>query len=104
MNPKKNKTKHRANKRLLAMVVIAALLLIVPLIAMQFTDQVNWHFADFAVMAILLFGVGLSCELVLRKFKKPIFRICLCVFLFIAFCLIWVELAVGIFGSPFAGS
>ena len=57
-------------KRLIIIVLTAVILLLIPLIAMQFTDEVNWTLFDFVVMGILLLGTGLLCELVLRKMKK----------------------------------
>jgi hypothetical protein len=55
-------------------------------------------------MGVLLFGTGLACELVLRKVKKPVHRLLVCGAILFALFLVWAELAVGIFGSPFAGS
>ncbi len=82
----------------------AVSLLLVPLIAMQFTSEVRWTFFDFVVAGVLLTGTGLVCELVLRVFRKKPYRIAgILLVLFICF-LIWAELAVGIFGTPFAGS
>ena len=82
----------------------AVSLLLVPLIAMQFTSEVSWTFFDFVVAGVLLTGTGLVCELVLRAFRKKPYRIAgILLVLFICF-LIWAELAVGIFGTPFAGS
>jgi hypothetical protein len=92
------------NKRLIGIVLIVALLLLIPLIAMQFTDEVDWSPFDFIVMGVLLFGTGLMCEFVLRKVKKARYRVALVGAILIAFLLIWAELAVGIFGTPFAGS
>lgn len=92
------------NKRLIAIVLTAAFLLLVPFIAMQFTDEVNWTLSDFIVAGILLFGTGLTCELVMRKVKKIEYRIAICAAILAALLLIWIELAVGIFGTPFAGS
>ena len=92
------------NKRLIIILLSAALLLLIPLIAMQFSDQVNWLPFDFLVMSILLLSTGLIFELVLRKLKKFEYRIILCVAILATFFLIWAELAVGIFGTPFAGS
>jgi hypothetical protein len=37
--------------------------LLVPLVAMQFTDQVDWDWHDFAIMGGALFSVGLVWEL-----------------------------------------
>ena len=92
------------NKRLIGIVLTVALLLLVPLIAMQFTDEVNWDVSDFVVAGVLLLGTGLLCELVLRSVKQSRYRIAICAVILAALFLIWAELAVGIFGTPFAGS
>lgn len=92
------------NKRLTALLSAAAFLLLIPLIAMQFTDEVQWSLFDFVIMGVLLMGTGLLCELVLRNVKKFGSRLILCGFILITFLLIWAELAVGIFGTPFAGN
>jgi hypothetical protein len=84
-------------------VLIVAILLLIPLIAMQFTNEVNWNLLDFIVSGVLLLGTGLLCEFVLRKVKKIRLRIVICVALLIMLLLIWAELAVGIFGSLFSG-
>ena len=91
------------NKRLIGIVLTVALLLLIPLIAMQFTDEVEWTLFDFVVAGGLLLGTGLLCELVLRKVKKTEYRIAICLALLAALVLIWAELAVGIFGTPIAG-
>ena len=92
------------NKRLIGIVLTVVLLLLIPLIAMQFTDEVDWKLPDFVIMGVLLLGTGLLCELVMRKVKKMEHRLLICGALLIALFLIWAELAVGIFGTPFAGS
>ena len=92
------------NKRLIAILLTVAVLLLIPLIAMQFTDEVNWTLSDFVVMGILLLGTGLMCEFLLRKVKKIGYRVVFVGIVLTAFLLIWLELAVGIFGTPFAGS
>ena len=91
------------NKRLVGIILAVALLLLIPLIAMQFTDNVNWNLFDFIVAGVLLFGTGLACELVLRKVKKIHHRVILCATLLAVLFIIWVELAVGIFGTPLGG-
>ena len=73
----------------------------IPLIAMHFTDEVNWTQFDFAVAGVLLIGTGLMCELVMRKINKIKYRIVICVALLVALLLVWVELAVALFGTPF---
>ena len=92
------------NKRLIIIVLTTVILLLIPLIAMQFTDEVNWTPIDFVVAGVLLLGTGLMCELVIRKVKKIEYRIAICVSLLVVLLLIWAELAVGIFGTPFGGS
>lgn len=92
------------NKRLIGIVLTVVLLLLIPLIAMQFTDEVSWSLFDFVVMGILLLGTGLMCELVMRKVKKTGHRIALSGALLVVLFLIWADLAVGIFGTPFSGS
>lgn len=92
------------NRRLIGIVLTAVLLLLIPFIAMQFTDEVKWALPDFVVAGVLLLGTGLLCELVLKKVKKIGYRLLICGALLLVLFLIWVELAVGIFGTPFAGS
>lgn len=92
------------NKRLKIILIVIAVLLLIPFIAMQFTNEVSWSGFDFVIMGILLLITGLLCELVLRKVTKTTHRIAICISLIIAFFIVWVELAVGLFGTPFAGS
>ena len=80
------------------------LLLLVPLVAMQFTTEVNWSVFDFLVMGLLLFWLGSSIEYVRRHVRVTENRMAVIFFLFLLFLLIWAELAVGIFGTVFAGS
>jgi len=92
------------NQRLKIILLAIPVLLLIPLIVMQFTDEVSWNVLDFVVMGILLLVTGLLVEFVLRKVRKPNQRIALVVATVIVFLLIWAELAVGIFGTMFAGT
>lgn len=94
----------KKNKRLLVIIAFIAVLLVIPLVAMQFTNDVNWTLSDFIVAAILLFGTGFLCELTIRKINKVKFKIAVCVIILTGLIIIWAELAVGIFGTPLAGS
>jgi hypothetical protein len=85
------------------MLVISVLLLI-PLVAMQFSTEVDWSLNDFVIMGLLLLGAGLTIGLILRKVKSFKKKLILCGLVFLSFLLIWAELAVGLFGTPFAGS
>lgn len=77
----------------------AAALLLLPLIAMQITDQVDWNPADFAVAGILVVGIGLAYELAARMTGNGAYRAAVGVALAAAFILIWINLAVGIIGT-----
>ena len=78
--------------------IFTGAILLIPLIAMQFTDEVNWSIADFVVMSLLLFGMGSLFVLISRKTAKK-HRVYLALIFLVAFLYIWAELAVGVFTS-----
>lgn len=92
------------NETLKIIITAVAILLLIPFIAMQFTNEVNWSVFDFLVMGVLLTGVGVLFDVVLRKVPNKNNRIAIITIIIIAFLLVWAELAVGIFGTPLAGS
>jgi len=77
----------------------AALLLLLPLVAMQFTGEVNWSAADFAVFGTLLACAGGAFELAARMTRNTAYRAAVGVALAAAFLLVWANGAVGIIGS-----
>jgi ABC-type Mn2+/Zn2+ transport system permease subunit len=83
------------NKRLIGIIFAAALILLVPLVAMQFTEEVNWDLFDFAFMGALLLGVGLTYELAARRAGTMAYRAAAGVALAAAFLLVWLNRAVG---------
>lgn len=92
------------NRKLFIRLAIVMAILTIPLLVMQVSDELDWGFFDFIIMGILLFGAISIVDLVLRKVQSMGFRMLLIASIFIVFFLIWAELAVGLFGSPFAGS
>lgn len=86
-------------KRLLLIFGIVILILCIPLIAMQFSDEVHWELLDFVIMGTILLSIGLAYELIARKSEKIVYRIAFGVGLLGAFLLFWVNGAVGIIGS-----
>ena len=76
-----------------------ASILMVPLVAMLFTTEVNWNLLDFVVMGILLFGTGLTYVLISKVSDSMAFRTAIGVAVVAGLLLIWVNLAVGIIGS-----
>ena len=77
----------------------AALLLLAPLVAMQFTREVAWTPFDFAFAAGMLGGVGLGLELAFRKSRSAAYRIAAAIALAAGLLTVWITGAVGIIGS-----
>jgi hypothetical protein len=92
------------NKRFVLIMLAAAILLTVPWAAMRFTNEVRWTLVDFVIAGVLLFGTGLVIELALRMLPSLKLRLVAVAGIMAALFLVWAELAVGIFGTPFAGS
>jgi Kef-type K+ transport system membrane component KefB len=92
------------SKRFMIIMLTTVILLMIPFIAMQFTSEVNWSLFDFVVAAGLLTATGFACEIVMRKVKKTKYRIAVCATILALLLLLWIELAVGIFGTPLAGN
>jgi len=84
-------------RRLSAWVIIVAVLLMIPLVAMQFTDEVHWTLLDFGVAGSLLFGSALVYELATRNMTTPKYRVAVGFAVMAALLYLWAELAVGIF-------
>jgi hypothetical protein len=79
--------------------VAAALALLTPLVAMRFTDEVNWTTFDFAFAAGMLGSVGLGLELAFRRSRSPAYRLATALALAAGFLIVWITGAVGIVGS-----
>lgn len=88
---------------IIRIVIGTALILMVPLLAMLVADEVNRGLFDFIVIGTLLIGTGLMYELATTRVIAK-YRAVIAVVLVAALLLAWAELAVGVFGTPFAGS
>jgi hypothetical protein len=86
-------------RQMLYVALATASILMVPLVAMLYTDEVNWNLFDFIVMGILLFGTGLTYVLISRNWDSIAYRTAVGVAVVAGILLIWVNLAVGIIGS-----
>ena len=75
---------------------VVALLLLAPLVAMAFTDEVNWTPFDFAAAAVLLGGGMLAYE-VLAPRLRPGARAMAGAAIGAAVAVVWAQGAVGIF-------
>ena len=69
----------------------------IPLISMQFTDEVNWEKLDFSVAAILLVVLFSIHELFEMRIKSDSKKRLDILFSIIIFIIVWAELAVGVF-------
>ena len=93
------------NKRLIAILMTAGSLLIIPYAAMKLgAEGVKWDAFDFIVAGTLLFGAGLAIEIALRLITKFEYRVAACLAILVGLAVVWAELAVGIIGTPLAGS
>lgn len=86
-------------KRLLFWLASVVLILLVPLIAMQFMGEVKWDILDFIVMGTGLMSIGLVYELIIRRSPKRTYRIAFGLAIAAVFLLFWVNGAVGIIGN-----
>jgi hypothetical protein len=71
--------------------------LLVPLVAMQFTGEVNWTGFDFAAAAVLLVGGGIALELTTRLLVDRKLRAGVVALVLAAVALAWAHGAVGVF-------
>jgi ABC-type polysaccharide/polyol phosphate export permease len=72
-------------------------ILLIPLVAMQFSEDWDWSLSDFIIMGTLIFTTGLLLSLVLAKVRRRDYRLVLGILVLLAFLYIWAELAVGVF-------
>jgi hypothetical protein len=78
---------------------IPVLLLLLPLIAMRFTDEVNWTASDFVFAGVLFGSVGLAFELIVRKSASLAYRFGAALAVVAALLTIWANAAVGMIGD-----
>ena len=76
--------------------LVTVTILLMPLLAMQFTNEVRWDGRDFVVMGLLLFGTASLFVVAARKTARKRRALVGVIFL-VAFLYIWAELAVGVF-------
>jgi len=77
----------------------AAALLSIPLVAMQFTREVDWTGSDFLVFAAMLCVACGTYEIGTRMSGKTTYRAAVAVAILAGFLQVWVTLAVGIIGA-----
>jgi len=78
--------------------VVTGAALLVP-----FIGDWPWTASDYIIAGALIFGAACIYELLARLVRKEQ-RLIVAGVVFVLFALTYVELAVGLFGTPFAGS
>lgn len=86
-------------KHLLGVFLVPSLLLLVPLVAMQFVDGMVWRWFDFAVAWVLMVSAGLAYRLVASRTGSVAYRSAVGVAVATMFMLVWGNLAVGFIGN-----
>lgn len=94
-----NSNRSHANPWRMAIWGAAAFLLLLPLVAMQFTAEVDWTTSDFIVFGVMLFGACGTWEVAARMSGNRAYRAGAAIAIVGGFLLVWVNLAVGIIGN-----
>ena len=89
-------------KKLSVLTLGVGLVLLAPLMAMQFTDEVAWTATDFVAAGALLFGAGMAYVVVTTHTRAHPLPVAILIAGLLL--LVWVQLAVGLFDAPFAGT
>lgn len=84
-------------KALVVVALATAGLLLIPLVAMQFTREVSWGPGDFLAAGALLFGGGAAIVLAMRWFQGRLQRGAAVAAIVLVVAIVWAELAVGVF-------
>jgi hypothetical protein len=86
-------------KNIVRIAIVVGLILLFPWWANYNIDGWNWDLFDFIFMGILLFGTGLTYELIARKGGSIAYRVAVGVACATGLVLVWINAAVGIIGD-----
>lgn len=78
---------------------VPAALLMIPLVAMQFSEQVDWSLFDFVIMGGLMYGLIAAYEFLAKLSGNTLYRAGAGLALLMSFLLTWINGAVGIIGD-----
>lgn len=79
--------------------VVTLMLLAIPLVAMQYTNEVQWDPPDFLIMGVLLLATGLGLEWAIRHKGSLALRTAWALALLSTFLVTWVNMATGLLGG-----
>lgn len=83
---------------------VPAILMGIAVLGNLFSKEFSWSPSDFLIAGVLLFGSAMIVDLIRRIVKNKTYKILLCIVVLLVLILTWMELAVGLFGTPFAES
>lgn len=86
-------------KPLIIVALVTGIILLVPLIAMQYTREVNWGVGDFIIMGVLLFSTGAALVILTAYSNNVIHKVAMVFAIGATFLMIWSNLAVGLIGG-----
>lgn len=89
----------RGNPMRVAVWGTAAILLLLPLAAMQITRELDWNGSDFAVLGFMLLTACCTYEFAVWLSGNVAYRAAFGIALAAAFILVWLNLAIGIIGD-----
>ncbi len=90
--------------KVIKIILITLLILFVPYIGMQFSNEIKWTFFDFTMAGFFIFVAISLINFLFYFLKNNKYKYWILGLFVLFFIIIWIELAVGIFNSPFAGS
>jgi hypothetical protein len=79
----------KQNTRLICILLAVPALLLIPFIAMRFTNEVNWSPLDFITMGFMLLMTGLAIEVALRILKTKWVRVAAVAVVLFGFLMVW---------------
>ena len=77
------------NTRLIVILAAALSLLLIPFVAMRFTNEVNWTALDFITMGAMLLVTGGAIEVALRVVRVTWMRVAAVVAVIFGFVMVW---------------
>lgn len=89
----------QTRKRMIILGLAVVCVLLVPLVAMQFTGEVDWSFSDFVFAAVVLFGAGLTYILIARTSGNIAYRAGIGLAVATGLLVVWANGAVGLIGN-----
>lgn len=90
-------------KSIISVLIVTVLVLSVPLVAMEFSDEVNWGLGDFIIIGALVFVTGLVYEFQVKHIRNTTHRVVAGIALAAVLFLIWAQLAIGLIEKLFTG-